>query len=95
MDGTSAASYGSLIGATLLALVGLPLFGVLVGFLQQRWYQARLKAGAISEDDIPFFGILMLRGMLGGFVVLAVLAISANIANPPKVQQPPAATAAP
>ena len=84
---------GGLIGASLLAILGLPIFGIVLGMLQQRWYAARLKAGKISEDDVPFFGILLLRGMLAGFVLIGAAAIAANIAQPPKVNQPPAATA--
>ncbi len=82
----------SLLGASLLAIIGLPLFGIFLGWLQQRWYTAQVKAGKMTEDDVPFFGILLLRGMLVGFAVLALGAIASNIAQPPKVNQPPAAT---
>jgi uncharacterized membrane protein YqjE len=83
---------GGLLGASLLAIIGVPLVGIVLGLVQQRWYDARLKAGKVTEDDVPFFGILMLRGMVVAFAVLAALAIMANIQQPPKVNQPPVKT---
>jgi len=86
---------GELLGASLLAILGVPLVGIALGLVQQAWYNARLQAGKVTEDDVPFFGILMLRGMVVAFAVLAALAIAANVQQPPKVNRPPVKTPAP
>jgi hypothetical protein len=80
---------GGLIGASLLAVIGLPVFGIVLGLLQQAWYRRQVRAGRLPEDEVPFFGLLLLRGMLVGFALLAVAAIVANLHQPPAVQQPP------
>jgi hypothetical protein len=81
---------GGLVLASLAAIIALPLFGALLGAVQAAWYRRQVAAGRMTEDDVPFFGILMLRGMLVGFVLVAIAAINANIATPPQVNQPPA-----
>ena len=64
--------------ATFAALFGLPLLGIILGFLQLGWYRWRKT----PADDVPFFGILMFRGMLVGLAVIAIGAIASHLLAP-------------
>ena len=65
----------ALLLATAAAIFGLPLLGILVGLLQLGWYRLRKT----PEDDIPFFGFLVLRGMIAGLALIAVAAILSHL----------------
>ncbi len=65
----------ALLLATAAAIFGLPLLGILVGLLQLGWYRLRKT----PEDDIPFFGYLVLRGMIAGLALIAVAAILSHL----------------
>ena len=68
----------ALVLATLAALFGLPLLGVLAGLLQLGWYRWRKT----PADDVPFFPFLMFRGMLVGLALIAVATVSAHLLAP-------------
>ena len=70
-----------LVLATLAALIGLPALGMFAGFVQLAWYRLRRT----PADDIPFFGFLVLRGMIVGLGVLVGLAILTNALSGPAV----------
>ncbi len=61
---------------TLAAVLGLPLLGALFGLLQLLVYRTLVAAGRLQSDAVPFFGILWLRGMIAGFVLVAVIAVT-------------------
>ena len=61
---------------TVAAILTLPIIGAVAGWVQLQFYRQKIAKGLITADDVPFFGILMFRGMLFGFVVLALLAIA-------------------
>ncbi len=67
----------ALLIATTAAIFGLPLLGILVGLIQLGWYRLRKT----PEDDIPFFGILVLRGMILGLALIAVGAVASHLAS--------------
>jgi ABC-type xylose transport system permease subunit len=62
--------------ATFAALFALPLLGVVLGYLQLGWYRWRKT----PADDVPFFGILMFRGMLVGMALIAIGTIASHLA---------------
>jgi hypothetical protein len=68
-----------LIAATLAAFLGLPIIGAVLGGLQLVYYRFRVRAGKMKEEDIPFFGALLLRSMVFLIVLVIVGAIIANI----------------
>ena len=61
--------------ATFAALFGLPILGIILGYLQLGWYRLRKT----PADDVPFFGILMFRGMLVGMALIAIGAIASHL----------------
>lgn len=65
----------ALLLATLAALFGLPLLGILLGWVQLGWYRLRKT----PPDDIPFFPFLMFRGVLVGFALVAVATIASHV----------------
>ena len=64
-----------LLIATAAAIFGLPILGILTGFAQLGWYRFRKT----PADDIPFFGFLVLRGMIEGLAIIAVCAIISHL----------------
>ena len=57
-----------------LALVpALIIVGALLGAVQLAWYRVRVRAGGMKSEDIPFFGALLLRGMVLAVVVAHVV----------------------
>ena len=87
-----------LIAATLAAFLGLPIAGAVLGGLQLLWFRFRVRTGKMKEEDIPFFGALLLRSMVVLIVLVIVGAIIANINAGPDGQdaaQHPAPAAPP
>ena len=76
----------------LLALVGafllVPVCGVILGFVQLGYYRMRVRAGAFREADIPFFGALLMRGMISLLLVLLIGGILVNILHGPGLAVP-------
>lgn len=68
--------------ATVGAVLLVPVLGALLGALQLAYYRARVRAGRMKEDEIPFFGALLLRGMVAVFAVIALIGIAVNVAAP-------------
>jgi hypothetical protein len=62
--------------ATLAAIIGMPLLGIVLGLVQLWWYRLRKT----PEDDIPFFLALVIRGMLVLLALIAVGAIASHLA---------------
>jgi hypothetical protein len=62
--------------ATFAALFALPILGIMLGYIQLGWYRWRKT----PADDVPFFGILMFRGMLVGMALIAVGTIASHVA---------------
>ena len=83
-----------LIAATLAAFLGLPIAGAVLGWLQMVYLRSRVRAGKMKEEDIPFFGALLLRSMIVLVVFVILGAIIANIASGPDGQSaaPPPTT---
>jgi hypothetical protein len=59
----------------LLLVLAPPILGLLFGLLQLLVYVVLAKSGRLAAEQIPFFPILWLRGMLAVVVLGAVLAI--------------------
>jgi hypothetical protein len=59
----------------LLMILGPPILGVVFGLLQLFGYVMLQKSGKITPEDIPFFPILWLRGMLVVVVIGVIFAI--------------------
>ena len=59
-----------LLLAVLAAIIGLPLFALLTAGLQ--WLVYRF---AVRSDEPPWFGLLVMRGMLAGLLIMVALAI--------------------
>jgi hypothetical protein len=75
-----------LIAATLAAFLGLPIAGAVLGWLQLLYYRARVRAGKMKDEDIPFFGALLLRSLVVLVAIVIIGAIIANIAAGPDNQ---------
>ena len=61
--------------ATFAALFALPILGIILGYIQLGWYRWRKT----PADDVPFFGILMFRGMLVGMALIAIGTITSHV----------------
>jgi hypothetical protein len=59
-----------LILAVVAAIIGLPLFALLAAGLQWLVYRYAVRA-----EESPWFGLLVMRGMLVGLAVMVGLAI--------------------
>ena len=59
----------------ILMILGPPILGLVFGLLQLMAYVLLNKMGQLSAEQIPFFPILWLRGMLVVVVIGVVLAI--------------------
>jgi hypothetical protein len=77
-----------LILGTIAAFLLVPICGILLGLVQLAWFRMRVRGGSCKAEDIPFFGALMLRGMLLTFVLLAVGGIYINLTQGPGVALP-------
>jgi hypothetical protein len=60
----------------LVAVLLLPALGAALAWAQIAYYRIQVRRGRIVEDDVPFFGVLLMRGMLAGFIVVALIALS-------------------
>jgi hypothetical protein len=78
--------------SSLLALVGafllVPVCGVILGFVQLGYYRMRVRAGSFRETDIPFFGALLMRGMISLLLLLLIGGILVNITHGPGLTPP-------
>ena len=83
-----------LLLAVVAAVIGLPLFGALIGFVQLAVYRVLVRRGALPEDDVPFFGLLLMRGMVLGMVLIAGMAVASRMGTtlpgPPSPESHPA-----
>lgn len=79
-----------LILATIAAVVCVPVLGAALGALQLLYYRARVRVGKLAAEQVPFFGALLLRGMVLVFLLLAVGAILTNLAGHPASPAPAA-----
>ncbi len=59
----------------LLMILAPPLLGLVFGLLQLLVYVVLAKAGRISSENIPFFPILWLRGMMVVVALGVILAV--------------------
>jgi hypothetical protein len=59
----------------ILMILGPPILGLVFGLLQLVAYVLLNKMGQLSTEQIPFFPILWLRGMLVVVAIGVVLAI--------------------
>lgn len=72
----------------LLMVLAPPLLGLVFGLLQLLVYLVLARTGRISAENIPFFPILWLRGMLVVVVLGVLLAVlqhldgSAGVSGP-------------
>ena len=57
-------------------ILGPPLVGLVFGLLQLLVYKILEKTGRIRREQIPFFPILWLKGMLIVVVIAVIMAIS-------------------
>ena len=80
---------GRLILATVIAALCVPVLGALLGAAQLAWYRARVRSGALPPDQVPFFGVLLLRGMMLVFALLALGTIVVNLLSGPEPPRHP------
>ncbi len=69
--------------ATVVCFLAVPCLGALLGGVQLVFYRMRVRSGRMKSEDIPFFGALLLRGMIAVFALGAVFAVLANLAAQP------------
>jgi hypothetical protein len=77
-----------LVLATIAAVLMVPILGAVLGALQLAWYRSRVRRGSLQGDQVPFFGVLLLRGMMMVFALIALGAILVNLQRGPEA--PPA-----
>ena len=66
----------------ILMILAPPIIGLVFGFIQLLVYVVLAKTGRISSENIPFFPILWLRGMLLVVVLGVVLAVLQHLDRP-------------
>lgn len=73
------------------AILGPLLLAVLLAWLQHVWYLGRVRCGSLPDEERPFFGILLFRGLLMtlGIVLIVVIALKRQI---PLFEDDPALT---
>lgn len=59
-----------------------PVVGLIFGLLQLLGYAVMVKAGKTTWDEVPFFPILWLRGMVVVVAVGAILGILQALSRP-------------
>lgn len=59
-----------------------PVLGLVFGLLQLLGYVVMVKAGKTTWDEVPFFPILWLRGMVVVVAVGAILGIAQALSRP-------------
>lgn len=67
---------------TVLLVLAPPVLGLVFGLLQLLGYALMVKAGKATWDDVPFFPILWLRGMVVVVAVGAILGIAQALSRP-------------
>lgn len=66
---------GTVASLALLAL--LPIVGgLLFALIQLGWYRLRVGIGRMRAEDIPFFGLLLFRGLILTVVLACVVALT-------------------
>jgi hypothetical protein len=63
----------------ILLIVGPPILGLVFGLIFLLVYVVLAKSGRITSDQIPFFPILWLKGMLLVVVVGVLMAILSHV----------------
>ena len=63
----------------ILMILAPPILGLVFGLIQLLVYVVLAKTGRISSENIPFFPILWLRGMLLVVVLGVVLAVLQHV----------------
>ncbi len=63
----------------LLMILGPPIIGLFFGVLQLIVYMLLEKTGRITKEQIPFFPILWLKGMLVVVVIGVIMAINGHL----------------
>lgn len=61
------------------AAVGVPLLGVAFALFQLGWWRWMVNTGRRQAADVPWFGLLWMRGMVAAVAVLAGLAIASRL----------------
>jgi hypothetical protein len=59
----------------LLMILAPPILGLVFGLIQLLIYVVLARTGRIAADNVPFFPILWLRGMLVVVVLGVILAV--------------------
>ncbi len=70
-----------LLLASIAAILCVPILGAALGLAQRAYFHARVARGAMKADEVPFFGVLLMRGMILVFCLIAAAAILSNIAG--------------
>jgi hypothetical protein len=68
-----------LVLLVLAAVVAVPLLGVAIALFQLAWWRWMVNTGRRQAADVPWFGMLWLRGMAAAVAVLAALAITSRV----------------
>ena len=66
----------------VLMVLAPPVLGLVFGLLQLLGYAVMVKAGRTTWEQVPFFPILWLRGMVVVVAVGAVLGIAQALSQP-------------
>ena len=66
---------------TLALIPALLVVGIVLGAIQHAYYRARVRAGAIKDEDVPFFGALLLRGLAIAVAAIAAIAIASHVSS--------------
>ncbi len=58
--------------ALFLTILAVPVLGLVLALVQLAIYRLLVRWGRINAEQIPFFGALLLRGMVAVFVLGAL-----------------------
>lgn len=68
----------AVLGFAAMLLAPLVL-GLVLAFAQSAIYGVLIRAGKVKPEDVPFFGILLLRGLVLAIVLAGVLALALHL----------------
>ncbi len=68
----------AVLGFAVMLLAPLVL-GLVFAFVQSAIYGALIRAGKMKPEDVPFFGILLLRGLVLAIALAGVLALALHL----------------
>lgn len=72
----------------IYAILGPPLLALFLAWLQNLYYAARVRSGSLADEDRPFFGILVFRGLLVALGIVLLITVSMKRLTPETEDDP-------